>query len=196
MVATARTLAVRSTATWTAGTFLALPIAGYLGTAVVGRVDNSISALAGGALVGAIVGLGQALGSSRRLNVLAWTAATTVGLSVGTLLGTLAVDFRTTLPDLALRGLIAGTVLGLAQVLALPRRTRLRWVWVPAVAVLTSLAWTVTTLAGIDVDQQFITFGAGGAIVYAFLSGITLLAILPATTAASRRSNAELAGRR
>jgi len=196
MATTTRKTALRNTAIWTVSTFLALPIAGYLGTAVVGRVDNVISALAGGATVGAIVGLAQALGSGRRLNAPTWILATAIGLSVGTVLGTLAVDFRTGLPDLALRGLIAGATVGLAQSLALPSRTRLRWMWVPAIAGLTSLGWTVTTLAGIDVDQQFITFGASGAFVYAVLSGLTLLALLPATRENSRPSTAELAARR
>ncbi|MBC7593571.1 MAG: hypothetical protein H7288_06490 [Kineosporiaceae bacterium] len=64
------------------------------------------------------------------------------------------------------------------------------------IAGLTSLGWTVTTLAGIDVDQQFITFGASGAIVYAALSGIALLALLPVTAEVLQPANAELAARR
>jgi hypothetical protein len=186
---------LRATIIWTAITLLALPIAGYIGTAVVGPVDGVLPALAGGAIVGALVGLAQALGSSRRLTIPAWTLATATGLALGTVLGTLATDYRTTLPDLALRGLIAGAAVGLAQFLALPSRTRRRWIWIPAIAVLTALGWTITTLAGIDVDQQFITFGASGALVYAALTGITLLALLPATTS-GRRTQPELAARR
>jgi len=38
---------------------------------------------------------------------------------------------------------------------------------------------TVTTLGGIDVDQQFTNFGAYGAVTFAALSGILLHDLLP-----------------
>ena len=159
--------------------FLAIPIAGYLGTFVVGRVNNVGSALIGGALVGAIVGFAQALASSRRLPRLAWTIATTLGTSVGVAAGTLAIGYRTSLADLALGGLVTGLIVGFAQILALPAGTRFRWLWLPITAALWPLAWTVTTLAGIKVDEQFIVFGASGASVYTVLAGIALIVSAP-----------------
>lgn len=155
--------------------FLAIPIAGYAGTFLVGRVDNPVSALIGGAFVGAVVGLVQALTSRRRLPVRVWTIATAVGLGAGVTAGTLAVGYGTSLAQLAVGGLITGALVGLAQAVALPARARLSWV--AATAVLWPLAWTVTTLAGIKVDEQFIVFGASGASVYTLLAGLVLLAL-------------------
>ena len=58
--------------------------------------------------------------------------------------------------------------------LALPRQTHLRWVWAAAMPVLWALGWTVTTLGGIAVDQQFTVFGAYGAVTFSALSGLLL----------------------
>ena len=174
--------------------FLAIPIAGYLGTALVGRVDNVFAALIGGAVVGLSVGLVQALVSRRRLTLLPWTIASTVGTSVGVAVGTLVTGYQTSLGALALSGLITGVIVGTAQTLALPASARFRWVWLPVTAALWPLAWTVTTLAGIGVDEQFIIFGASGAFVYTVLAGLVLQLLLPqpagrtaASTAPARR---------
>ena len=42
-----------------------------------------------------------------------------------------------------------------------------------------ALGWTVTTLVGIDVDQQFTIFGASGAVTFSALSGALLHLLLP-----------------
>src|SRR4051794_10709225 len=58
------------------------------------------------------------------------------------------------------------------------------------VPVLWALGWTLPTLAGIDVDQQYTIFGAAGAVTFAALSGVLLHALLlgrSATGAAVRR---------
>ena len=90
-----------------------------------------------------------------------------------------AVGYRTSLADLALMGALTGLVLGVAQALALPRRTRRRWVWAAAMPALWALGWTVTTLGGIAVDEQFTIFGAYGAVTFSALSGLLLHALLP-----------------
>ena len=170
--------------------FLAIPISGYLGIAVIGRVDNLMAALIGGALVGLLIGFVQALVSRRRLPLLAWTIASTIGTGVGVAVGALAVGYQTSLGALALGGLITGVVLGVAQTLALPASARFRWVWLPVTAVLWPLAWTVTTLAGIAVDEQFIVFGASGAFVYTLLAGLVLQILLPQASAQPASSSA------
>jgi hypothetical protein len=164
--------------TWTAG-FLAFPLAGLAGTAVVGRVDSPLSALGGGAVAGLVIGAGQALLSRRRLEVRRWVPATSIGMGVGLLLGAALVGYRTSLADLALMGAVTGIPLGIAQALALPRRTHLRWVWAAAMPVMWALGWIVTTVGGIDVDQQFTNFGAYGAITFSALSGLLLHRLLP-----------------
>jgi len=62
-------------------------------------ISNPIS---GGAIVGLIIGAGQATLGRRRLDPRRWIPATTVGMGLGLLLGAVAVDYRTSLTDLML----------------------------------------------------------------------------------------------
>lgn len=168
---------------WTAG-FLSFPLAGIAGTAVAGRVDSPLAALTGGLLTGAVIGAGQALCSSRRLNPVRWVVASATGMGLGLLLGATTVGFGTSLRQLALMGLLTGIVLGPAQALALPVTSRRRIIWAAAIPVLWALGWTATTVGGIAVDQQFTTFGAYGALTVSALSGALLQLLLPAPVAA------------
>jgi hypothetical protein len=163
---------------WTAG-FLAFPLAGLAGTAVAGRVDDPIAALVGGTVAGLGIGLGQTLASRGRLDIRRWVPATGIGMGLGLLLGAVAVDYETSLADLALLGALTGLVLGPAQALALPRGTRMRWAWAAAMPALWALGWTATTLGGIAVEEQFTVYGAYGAITFSALSGLLLLLLLP-----------------
>ena len=52
--------------------------------------------------------------------------------------------------------------------------------WVVAPALVWALGWTVTTLAGIDVDRQYMVFGATGALAYSLCSGALLARLLGA----------------
>lgn len=174
--------ALRTWAIWTLG-FLAFPLAGLAGTAVVGRVDSPLAALVGGAVAGLGIGLGQALASRGRLDVRRWVPATAAGMGLGLLLGAAVVDYGTSLPDLALMGALTGLVLGPAQALALPREARPRWAWAAALPALWALGWTTTTLGGIAVDEQFTVFGAYGAITFSALSGLLLQRLLPVRAA-------------
>ncbi|MDJ0378229.1 hypothetical protein [Cryobacterium sp. PH31-L1] len=163
---------------WLVGV-LAFPIAGLAGTAVGGRVSNPVSALIGGAVCGVVIGVGQVLTSRRRLNPLIWIPLTAIGMGLGLLLGSTVVNYRTTLAELALMGAITGLVLGAAQAVALPSRARRRWLWALGVAVLWALGWTLTTLAGVNVEAQFTNFGVIGAVTFTALSGLLLHMLLP-----------------
>jgi hypothetical protein len=173
-----RRVPLRSWLIWTAGA-LAFPLAGLAGTAVAGRVDSPVAALVGGAVAGLGIGLGQGLAGRGRLDIRTWAPATSVGMGLGLLLGAVTVGYDTSLPGLALMGALTGLVLGPAQALALPRGTRLRWLWAVAMPVLWALGWTATTLGGIAVDEQFTVFGAYGAITFSAVSGLLLLFLLP-----------------
>jgi hypothetical protein len=173
-----RSASLRTWLLWTCG-FLAFPIAGLAGTAVVGRVDDPVSALFGGVTTGLVIGLGQAVASRGRLDIRMWVPATAIGMGLGLLLGAVTVDYGTSLPDLALVGALTGLVLGPAQALALPRTTHLRWAWAAAMPILWAVGWTVTTLGGIAVDEQFTVFGAYGAVTVSAVSGLLLLRLLP-----------------
>lgn len=174
---------VRTWLIWTVG-FLAFPLGGLAGTGVAGRVDTPVAALLGGAVTGLVIGIGQTLLSSRRLDPRWWIPATTLGMGLGLLLGAWVVGYRTSLADLATMGALTGLVLGVTQAIALPRRTRMRWVWAAAVVVLWALGWTVTTLGGIAVDEQFTVFGSFGAVTFSALSGLLLHRLLPPRSAA------------
>lgn len=163
---------------WLVG-FLAFPIAGLAGTAVGGRVSNPVSALIGGAVCGVVIGVGQVLVSRRRLDPLIWIPLSAMGMGLGLLLGSTVVDYRTSLVELALMGALTGLVLGTAQAVALPRRARRRWLWALGVAALWALAWTLTTLVGVNVDAQYTNFGVIGAAVFTALSGLLLHLLLP-----------------
>jgi hypothetical protein len=170
--------ALRPWLIWTAG-FLAFPLGGLAGRAVVGRVDDPWAALVGGAVTGLVIGVGQVLAGQGRLDVRRWVPATTVGMGAGLLLGAAVVGYDTSLGDLALMGALTGLVLGPAQALALPSGTPRRWTWAAAVPALWALGWTTTTLGGIDVGQQWTVFGAYGAVTFSALSGLLLLFLLP-----------------
>jgi MFS family permease len=164
---------------WTAG-FVSFPIAGIAAGLIAGRVDDPLAALVAGLVTGAIIGVGQWLASRGRLRPLRWILATVVGMGIGLLLGATAVGFGTTLADLAVMGALTGLLLGIAQTLALPDATRYRWVWAAAIPLLWALGWTVTTIVGVSVDEQFSVFGAAGAFTFSALSGVLLNVLLPA----------------
>jgi hypothetical protein len=180
---TRRASRVRTWLIWTAG-FLAFPIAGLAGAGVAGRLDDPTAALLGGAVTGLVIGAGQTLAGRGRLDIRRWVPATGIGMALGLLLGAITVDYDTSLGDLALMGALTGLVLGPAQALALPRGTRMRWLWAAAMPALWALGWTTTTLGGIAVDKQFMVFGAYGAVTVSALSGLLLLVLLPEPTPA------------
>jgi hypothetical protein len=169
---------LRTWLVWMAG-FLVFPVAGLAGTAVAGRVDSPVAALLGGLVAGLVLGAGQALASRRRLDPRRWIPATAIGMSTGLLLGAVTVGYRTSLTDLAVMGAITGITLGVAQALALPRRTHTRWAWAALMPVLWSLGWVVSTLIlTTSVDAQFTIFGASGAVTFTALSGLLLHRLL------------------
>ena len=63
-------------------------------------------------------------------------------------------------------GLVSGAALGAAQGLVLARQGRraLALPWALAMPVLFALGWSVASVTGIGVDDQFTVFGAGGAL--------------------------------
>lgn len=170
-------------ALWTLG-FLAFPLAGLAGRAVAGPVGSPTAALVGGLVTGAVIGAGQWLASGRRLAPSRWIPATAIGMAAGLAAGAVAVDFGTSLTDLAAMGAITGVFLGLAQALALTSTAvtgtaRQRVIWGASMPALWALGWTVTTLAGVDVGSQYTVFGATGAFTFSALSGLLMLIVLP-----------------
>jgi len=157
---------------WTVS-FIAFPIAGLVGRAVAGQVDDPLPALVGGTIAGAVIGTGQWLGSRREIGApAAWIGATAGGMGLGLVAGAAAVNYETELGDLALMGAITGVPLGAAQALVLARRFPHAWSWALAMPPLWALGWAVTTAVGVDVERQYVVFGAAGAITVMALSGL------------------------
>ena len=95
------------------------------------------------------------------------------------------MGYETQLADLAVQGAFSGLGVGALQALVLRRELRGALVWMLASAPLWALGWTVTTLAGIDVERQYMNFGASGALAYSLGSG-ALLAWLLSVRATTR----------
>jgi len=175
---TPSTSSARTVARWMIS-FLGFPLGGLAAWLVTGPVVDTTSAVTGGLLTGAILGAVQAwaLRADRRLFT-TWTLATAIGLAVGLTAGATLVSFSTSLADLAVQGAVSGGVVGLAQAVVLWRRTGpLALAWPAYLAVVWGAGWTVTTLAGIGVDEQFTVFGASGALVATLLTAVLPLVL-------------------
>jgi hypothetical protein len=160
---------------WTAAAF---PPAGLLAHGVAGRVDDVAPALIGGAITGAVVGFVQWVQLRHRGVDLRWVAATAAAMAGGLAAGAAMVDYRTDRPSLAVMGLLTGVCVGLAQGAAARMGARMA-LWAGATAALTGLGWIVTASGGIDVDEQWTTFGAYGAITFAFLQSTIIDRFVP-----------------
>ena len=96
------------------------------------------------------------------------------------MLGAHVVGYGTTMAQLAVMGAVTGTALGLAQAVALPGRTRARWVWALVMPTLWAAGWAISTLViGASVDNQFTLFGSSGAVTVSALLGVLLHLLLP-----------------
>ena len=164
---------------------LAFPVAGLIGRAAGGPVDELGAALLGGLLTGAALGAGEWLAAPSAFGrAWAWIAASGVGYGAGLAGGAALVGYGTELADLATMGAVSGLALGAAQGLALAAqgRKRLAVAWGAAMPALFALGWTTTTAAGISVEDQLTIFGATGAVVFMLLSGLLLARFAPDRT--------------
>jgi hypothetical protein len=178
-VAVTATSSRRIVLRWMAS-FVGFPLGGLAALLVVGPVEDTTSAVLGGLVTGLVLGAVQAFGLRlHALEALRWGVATAVGLSVGLAVGAGAVDYGTTLSDLAIQGLVSGAAVGLAQAVELRRAgARLPAVWPVYLGAAWALGWTVTTLVGVQVEDQFTVFGAAGAITVTTLTSVLPLVLV------------------
>jgi hypothetical protein len=142
-------------------------------------VDGLGPALGGGLIAGLGLGAVQWLVLRRRLpGAPLWIPATGLGLAVGLAAGSSLVGYDTELTDLVLQGALSGLGVGALQALVLRRAVRGALVWMLASVPLWALGWAVPTLIGIDVERQYMVFGASGAIAYSLCSGALLARLL------------------
>lgn len=110
-------------------TFLGFPAGGFIALAVLGPVTSLTTALAGGAVAGAVLGAGQWLAMRGRLpKTKWWIPATAIGQAMGLTAGATLVGYRTGLQDLAIQGAITGLGVGILQALVL-RQHVATWFW-------------------------------------------------------------------
>jgi hypothetical protein len=158
---------------------LAFPVAGEIGHLIAGRVDSVSAAILGGVVTGAGLGAAQWTLLRRRGVGIRWIPATAAGLGVGLAAGAAMVSYRTDISSLALMGAICGLAIGIAQGAMLGSTKRMLG-WGAATATLWAVGWTVTTAGGIRVDEQFVVFGAYGAITSTFLQSMIIGWFIPA----------------
>jgi hypothetical protein len=160
----------------------AFPVAGLIGWKVGGRVDAVDAALVGGALTGAGLAAVEWWAAKGALGrAAAWIGFSAVGYAVGLAAGAALASYETGLGSLALMGLVSGAALGVAQGLVLARQGRrgLALPWALGMPALFALGWSVASVTGIGVDDQFTVFGAGGALLFTLLSGLLLARLTP-----------------
>jgi hypothetical protein len=159
--------------------FAGFPLGAVAAKLVAGPIDTTTAALIGGAISGAVLGAAQSWGMGRGGPATrVWVAATAIGLALGLAVGASAVDFRTDVTSLVVQGAVCGLAVGAAQAVALGRRAgRLASIWPFALAALWALGWAITTVIGVEVDEQFTVFGSSGAITVTLATAVLPLAI-------------------
>jgi hypothetical protein len=135
-------------------------------------------------IAGSGIGAAQWALLRRRGVSVAWIPATAAGLGAGLAAGAALVSYRTDITSLAVMGAVSGLGVGIAQG-ATFRNPKRALGWTVATAALWALGWTVTTLGGIDVDEQWVVFGAYGCLTLAVLQSTFIGAFIPAKAVAS-----------
>jgi hypothetical protein len=168
----------RAAARWMVN-IVGIPLAGYLGWLVSGPVDGVGPSLLGAAITGAALGAVQVWALGRTSPpAAAWITATGLGLMAGLGIGAAVVDYETGLSDLVVQGAVSGLGVGAAQALVLARRLGMvALVWPPALGVIWAAGWAISTKIGVEVDQQFVIFGASGAAAVAVLTVVLPLGL-------------------
>jgi hypothetical protein len=152
---------------------------------VTGPIDSTVAAVAGGLAAGAVLGGVQAV--ALRLDLqhrLTWAVATALGTSVGLAIGSTVVDFATDTSSLVTMGAFTGLGIGVAQAAVMVGSPLRRAIWAVVTPMLWALGWLITSQVIVDVDAQYATFGASGALVATLLGGV-VLAVAPATANSS-----------
>jgi hypothetical protein len=168
---------------WIVAILVGLPIAGYIADLVVNGVDSVGTALAGGLIVGAVIGAAEWFVLRHRVSWL-WIPATIAGMAVGLVAGAALVDYGVGRGDLALMGAVTGLAVGTMQalVLARDRIPGAVW-WAVANPPAWALGWIVSSyVISSNIDERFPIFGASGALVFGFLTWLLLARLFRAAS--------------
>jgi hypothetical protein len=160
-------------------TFLGFPIGGELAVLLVGSIEGVVTGAVAGVVAGSAIGTAQWLVLRGRPGVgAAWIPATAIGLGVGDAVGAALTGAGTGIGSLIVTGLASGVAVGMLQWTLLRGLFRRAGLWAPVVAISWPLGWTVTWAFGIDVGRAYAVFGSTGALVFAAITGATMLLLL------------------
>lgn len=121
-----RTSTARRMWQWPVAILVSFPIGGLIADLVVDGVDSVGAALAGGLIVGAIIGAAEWFALRQRVSWL-WIPATAAGMAVGLVAGAAVVEYGTDRGDLSIMGGMTGIGVGVMQALVFARhRIRVR----------------------------------------------------------------------
>src|SRR5215208_2937476 len=134
---------MRAFGKWIA-TFLGFPLGGYAAVELIGPAGEPGTALAAGALAGAVLGAAQWLALRGRGVGPMWRAATGTGVGLA-------------------QAAVLGRDGGAAAVTG-------PWAWAAVVAAAWPAAWLVSWSIGVDVERDYVVFGSSGALVFAALT--------------------------
>ena len=160
---------------WVVAVLVSFPIGGFIADFVVDGVDSVGAALAGGLIVGAVIGAAEWFALRQRVSWL-WIPATVVGMAIGLVAGAALVDYSIARGDLALMGAVNGVAVGAMQALVLARHRipGALW-WAVANPPAWALGWFVSSyVISANIDEQFPIFGASGVLVFGLLTGFLL----------------------
>ena len=157
---------------------LAFPIGGWIAIQLVGSVNSALTAALAGAIAGAVIGAAQALALGRDFRW-RWLAATVVGMAAGSAGAAAATGAAMTVAALAISGLTAGLMVGVAQGIAARWSWRVIAAWASAVSFAWSAGWVITAYVITDnVERGFIIFGLSGAALVTVITALVLRRIL------------------
>ena len=166
---------------WVVAILVSLPIGGYIADLAVNGVDSVGAALAGGLIVGAVIGTAEWFALRKRISWL-WIPATIAGMGVGLVVGAALVSYGIGRGDLALMGAVNGAVVGTMQALVLARHRipGALW-WAVANPPAWALGWFVSSyVISRNIGERFPIFGASGALVFGALTWLVLVALFRA----------------
>jgi hypothetical protein len=146
---------------WEVAILVSLPIGGYVADLVVNGVDSLGAALAGGLIVGLVIGAAEWFAIRQRVSWL-WIPATIAGMVIGLVMGAALVGYAA-----------VGTMQAL--VLAQHRIRGALW-WAIVNPPAWALGWFVSSyVISRNIDERFPIFGASGALVFGLLTGLILV---------------------
>ena len=161
---------------WEVAILVSLPIGGFVADLVVNGVDSLEAALAGGLIVGAVIGAAEWFAIRKRVSWL-WIPATIAGMAIGLVVGAALVGYGIGRGDLVLMGAVNGAAVGTMQALVLAQhRIKGALWWAIANPPAWALGWFVSSyVISRNIDERFPIFGASGALVFGLLTGLILV---------------------